>query len=187
MIVAVASFFGGAAYGAWRAARLDSVQATLLIGYIGCGITSAAVIVALWAIISQHRTAKAQATIAHLSDNGRDRDILKAKAVFLELALNPKGMAKWAAEKHESSKENQAIRLYLNSFELISLGIQRRIIDYKIFKRWNRSTVLHAWSAAAPYITELRKRTGRPLLFHEFEELARDFNDLKRPKRRFGR
>lgn len=188
LIVAATSFFGGSAYGSWQASNVDDgVQATLLIGFIGAGITLAAVIVALWAIISQHRTAKAQATIAHLSDNSRDRDILDAKKLFLELAQNPKGMAKWAAEKHESSDQNQAIRLYLNSFELISLGIQRRIIDYKIFKRWNRSTVLHAWAAAAPYITELRKRTGRPLLFHEFEELARDFNDLKRPKRRFGR
>ena len=188
LLVGVASFFAGSAYGAWQSKISDAeAHATLVIGFIGAMITSAAVIVALWAIISQHRTAKAQATIAHLAANSRDKDILDAKQAFLELSAEGRGLARWASKKQESSDENRAIRLYLNSFELISLGIQRGIIDYKIFKRWNRSTVLHAWEAAAPYITELRKRTGRSLLFHEFEELARDFNDMKKPKRRFGR
>lgn len=187
VLLSVAAFFLGSAYGSWQTARVDSTQATLLIGFIGAAITSAAVIVALWAILSQHRTAKAQATIAHLAANGRDKDILDAKQKFLELAADPQGMGKWASAKHDSSDEARAIRLYLNSFELISLGIQSRIIDYKIYKRWNRSTVLATWAASGAYVSELRKRTGRPMLFHEFEELARDFNDLKRPKRRFGR
>lgn len=185
-ITAVLMFFVGSAHGSWQAERLDATQATLLIGFIGAGITSIAVVVALWAILSQHRTAKAQATIAHLAANGRDRDILDAKQKFLELAADPQGMGKWASAKHDSSPEARAIRLYLNSFELISLGIQSRIIDYKIYRRWNRSTVLATWAASAPYVSELRKRTGRAMLFHEFEELARDFDDLKRPKRRFG-
>lgn len=163
-----------------------SQRATLLAGGLAAFATFCAIGVAVRAIAEQKQTARIQTTIAHLAANGRDKDILAAKQKFLALASEPGGLAKWAAERYESSDESQAIRLYLNSFELISLGIQNEIIDYELFKSWNRSTILSVWSSGAPYVAELRKRTGRPALFHELQELAQDFDHDKRPVRKFG-
>lgn len=146
-------------------------------------ITAVAVCVAVWAIAAQRHSAKAQHTIAHLSRTEADRDILEAKQTFVEKAAAPGGLAKYAHK--EGCKTERQICTVLNHFELISLGIQCGIIDLEIFKRWNRSTVLFVWEAAAPFVTEMRKQRKSPMLWHEFEELAREFNHRKRPPRFF--
>jgi hypothetical protein len=66
----------------------------------------------------------------------------------------------------------QAIKLILNDFELIAIGVQRGIIDFEFYKRWHRSGVLRHWAYAKPFVEGLRRRTSNSALFHEFEQLA---------------
>jgi|GEM_PF-6607339 len=149
---------------------------------IGVLVTVLAVVIAVLAIISQRQSARAQHTIEFLSDALRDADLIYAKAVFAEKASQPGGLAKYAHKEHGKVESN--ICTVLNHFELISLGIQCGTIDYDVFKKWNRSTVLYIWTAASPFISESRKLKNSPLLWHEFEELARDFSANKNPPRK---
>lgn len=156
--------------------------ATAVSAIVGAVVATAALLIAILAIISQRQSARAQHTVMHLADAMRDRDIIAAKTVFFEKAALPGGLAKYAHK--EDSKTEVAIRTVLNHFELISLGIQCGTIDYEVFKRWNRSTVLTVWSAASPFISETRKLHNTPMLWHEFEELARDFSSVRNPSRK---
>lgn len=187
IILAVMTTAIGAAAGYAAAvatsADFTETQATLVVGLLGISVTIAAVVVAIWAIKAQHHSARAQHTINHLAATERDQDILEAKQAFVERAARPGGLAKYAHK--EGCKTERQICTVLNHFELISLGIQCRIIDFEIFKRWNHSTVLFVWAAAAPFVTEMRKQRNSPMLWHEFEELAREFNTKKRPPRQF--
>jgi Domain of unknown function (DUF4760) len=66
---------------------------------------------------------------------------------------------------------------------LISIGIQGGIIDFELYKRWNRSGVIQYWKHAAPFVHQLRQRTSNMALYHEFEELARWMQGETMPKR----
>lgn len=141
--------------------------------------------IAIWAIISQRQSARSQHTIAHLAAAERDSDIIKAKRIFVEKANRRGGLAKYAYRERGSVES--AICTVLNHYELISLGIQCGIIDLEVFRRWNRSTVLFVWRSAAPFVAEHRKLKNSPLLWHEFEELARAFDSNKNPSRRINK
>lgn len=166
-----------------------SAEAMTLITMIASFITAAATVIvasiAIWAILSQRQTARAQHTISHLAATERDRDIIIAKRIFVDRAKRRGGLAKYAHK--ERGRVENAICKVLNHYELISLGIQSGIIDCEVFRRWNRSTVLFVWRSAAPFVAEHRKLKGSPLLWHEFEELARAFDANKNPSRKINR
>lgn len=155
---------------------------TAISAIIGALVAVAALLVAILAIVSQRQSTRAQHTITHLAEALRDKDIIAAKMLFYEKAALPGGLAKYAHK--ENGKAEMAICTVLNHYELISLGIQCGTIDYEVFKCWNKSTVLKVWADASPFISETRKLHNSPMLWHEFEELARDFSSNKNPKRK---
>ncbi|MBM3528616.1 MAG: DUF4760 domain-containing protein [Alphaproteobacteria bacterium] len=145
-------------------------------------ISIATVGVALWGILSQRAIARRRATLEHISKMEADATFIAARRKFIELSKKPEGLAPWAADDKDTSSEAQNIRLVLNEFEIVSIGIQLGIFDYETYRRWFQLTVVRFWSHGAPYIQAVRARTNHPALFHEFEELARWMNDS--PKRR---
>jgi hypothetical protein len=157
-------------------------EVTLHVGYLAGAITVIAIGVAIAAIFAQRQTARAHATLTHLTTMEFDEDFLRAKKMFLE--LEAKGdLQKYGNRKLAHTDEARLIRIYLNHFEMVSLGLQHRIIDYDIFIKWNRKTVLLVWTAASPFVNRLRKEFHNDMLFIEFEELAKEFGGSKR--RRF--
>ena len=71
----------------------------------------------------------------------------------------------------------------LNEFELMSIGIQRGILDYKIYPLWCRTATVHYWNHGHPFVAAIRNRIGNDALFHEFEEMVKWMKDTKMPKR----
>lgn len=160
----------------------SEAEVTLHIGYLAGAVTVLAIGVAVAAIYAQRQTARAQTTLSHLTAMEFDEDFLAAKKMFLE--LEAKGdLLKYGARELAHTDEARNIRIYLNHFELVSLGLQHRIIDYDIFIKWNRKTVQLVWTAAWPFVNRLRKEFHNDKLFVEFEELAKEFGSSKR--RRF--
>jgi Domain of unknown function (DUF4760) len=145
---------------------MNEVGAVLLVGFVAATI-------AVWGIVSQRAVARSRATLDVILHSEADGDLIAARKRFIELAKGSGGLAPWADEAQEKSDQTQTIRLVLNEFELISIGIQRGIIDYELYKRWYRSGVIQHWKHAAPFVTALRARTGNDALYHEFEELCR--------------
>ena len=109
--------------------------------------------------------------------------MIAASNMFVKLSQEAGGLAPWAEEMKKATPEAQAIKTVCNDQELISIGIQRGIIDFKLYALWNRSAVCRRWAKAEPFIRALRARTGNDTLYHEFEEMHRWMKAESPPKR----
>ncbi|MEA2904438.1 MAG: hypothetical protein QOI12_1825 [Alphaproteobacteria bacterium] len=132
-----------------------------------------AAVIAIWGIISQRAIARRRTTFEHIVAMEADRSFIIARRKFIALSKQPGGLSPWASEDKESTPEAQNIRLVLNEFEVVSIAIQRGIIDFETYRRWYQSTVIRFWAHAKPYAEALRARTNHPSLFQEFEVLER--------------
>lgn len=150
------------------------------VGAVFVGGVAAAV--AVWGVVSQRIIHRRRTTLEFLTKAEADADILKARKKFIELAKQG-GLAAFAAADKEDSDETQAIRLVLNEFELISIGIQRGIIDFKIYRLWNTAGTIKFWSHAAPFVLELRNRLNNQNIYREFETLVGWLNAKHTPRR----
>jgi Domain of unknown function (DUF4760) len=157
-------------------ASMSPVEATFVIGLLAAAI-------AVWGVATQRQIARRRATFDHISKTEADADFIKARRTFIALARQEGGLAPWAEEDKQNSEECQLLRLVLNDFELVSIGIQRNIIDEEFYKRWYKSGVIKNWQYASPLIARLRERTGNQNLFHEFEQMYNWFRDDKPPDR----
>lgn len=144
-----------------------------------------AAILAFWGVISQRQIARRQKTMEHITNSESDKDLIKARQTFIELAKAPGGLAPWADADKEKTDEAQAIRLILNDFELISISIQFGVMDYALIRRFERGSVIRYWFYAAPYVYSLRARLGSDALYHEFEEMARWMKAKNMPRRQY--
>ena len=143
----------------------------------------AAVVVTVWGILSQRAISRRRATLDFIARTESDADLIEARQTFISLARAPGSLAPWADEAKEKLDEVRSIRLVLNEFELIAIGIQRGIIDSELYRRWYRSGTIQYWTFAAPFILALRARTNNDALYHEFEEMVRWFRDNRMPRR----
>src|SRR5262245_30020624 len=139
---------------------MTPVEATLLIGAI-------AALIAIWGVLTQRQIARRRATLDHIARSEADNDVLAARRQFIE-AAKAGGIAAWAEADKEKSEEAQKILLVLNEFELISIGIQRGILDYRIYRMWSKTATISYWNHATPFVAALRNRVGNEALFHEF-------------------
>lgn len=153
---------------------------------IAVGVTAViASLIAIWGMQTQRAIARRTLTFTHLSDTDADRDLIEARKLFIQEARKPEGLTPWAEVGKEHTLECQAIRLVLNEFELISVGIQTGIIDYQFYKMYHRGTVIKYWYAAAPFVYSIRAQLGSKAIYHEFEELYRCFEADRPARRRF--
>ncbi len=134
-------------------------------------------------ILSQRSITRRQVTIEHINKLGNDKDYINVVRLFIELAKANDGLAKWTPVEHEKSNEVQAIRIVLNAFELIAIGIQAGVIDMAIYKQWHKSSVLLYWKYALPFVSTLRNRTHNNNIYIEFEMLAKAFSGEKNETR----
>ena len=117
-----------------------------------------AAVIAIWGVWSQRAITRRQVTLNHISHLESDRDMIEARKRFVELAKAPGGLAIWAEADREQTEEALAIGRILNSYELISIGIQRGILDYRLFERWQRSSTIKYWERGAPFVMRIRER-----------------------------
>ena len=169
---------GDAAQGylAWAVSLLDKHQGAILF---------VAGLVAIWGVYAQKGIARRRATLDFIAQQEADKDLIAAHDIFVNISASGKdSMHKYAKKSKENSKETQKIKLVLNQFELVSIGIQSGILDYDMYKKWNRSHVLISWTRAAPFIEELRSRMNNDKLYCEFEYLRNCLRDGHKMRRR---
>ncbi|WP_157799489.1 DUF4760 domain-containing protein [Qipengyuania seohaensis] len=140
--------------------------------------------VAIWGVQTQRAIARRKATLDHLAVDNVDTDMIRARTTFIKLALGPGGLAPYADNDKEHSKEQQAIRLILNDFELVSTAIQFGIMDFEFYKQQAGGTAIRYWECAAPFVHAIRQKAGRNTLYCEFEALAGWISDDHKPKKR---
>jgi hypothetical protein len=163
----------------------DDTFAILLTGGLAAMVGAIAVVAAIWGTISARKIARSQTTFEHLAALKTDSSYQTSRACFSRIVRSGEGIERYAAREHEGSAELQAIISVLNEYELMSIGIQRGIVEPELYKRWAHSSVIFDWRSAQPFVLALRKRAGAQSLYHEFEEMARWVGQDHLPHRRF--
>jgi len=59
-------------------------------------------------------------------------------------------------QETKDKSERQSVLDYLNHYELVSIGLQKRILDDKIYRDWMRGPFVRDWNAAATFIQRER-------------------------------
>lgn len=166
-------------------ATISDPAATLITGLLGAGVGLFAVLIAVWGVVSSRAIARRQSTMTHLATLEADGSSQKARRTFSKLVREEGSITHYAEKEHEGTENLGAIITVLNEFELISVGIQRGIIEPELFRRLNQSNVAFYWRHAQPFVVALRTRVERQSLYHEFEEMARWMSQNRVPRRRF--
>ncbi|HEY1224707.1 MAG TPA: DUF4760 domain-containing protein [Brevundimonas sp.] len=170
-LTATAGWLSGAGYTAAQIAAKDSIAATLVVGYVAAGIALVAAVVAVWGVYSQRVVTRRQTTVQHIAALKADRSIQEQITKFIELTQQEGNLAKWADKDSEGTAEAQSINNVLNTYELLAVGIQHGIYEYRLIEQWQRSTINKYWEEAHSYVVALRKRVGTPTIWCEFEKL----------------
>jgi hypothetical protein len=79
----------------------------------------------------------------------------------------------YASSPKAESDEASVIVANLNIYEMIAVGISKKIIDEQSYKRWARTALVKDWQECKAYVTVLRKEADVPTYYCEFEKLAR--------------
>ncbi|MEO1641561.1 MAG: DUF4760 domain-containing protein [Pseudomonadota bacterium] len=72
-------------------------------------------------------------------------------------------------------EQRRKVIAFLNTYELIAIGIEDGILDEELYKKYMRGTVVRHWYGAKPFVEHLRRSTNdskAPKAFVEFEGLA---------------
>ena len=175
---------------------MDTQTASVIVG-------ATAAVVAAWGIYSSRIVTRRKTTIEYIYNLLNDHDYIAAKLAFNILAKAddkmleyvPKGEPEGLSEERTGGNPSQlddwyatksAIVLILNNYELIAIGIQRGVLDYKIVERYMRAIVTAHWEASRTYIEKLRTDRGNDNLFSEFKTLNGWMKgDVEKPKSRF--
>lgn len=158
-------------------ASLSEVEAILVTAAI-------ASLLAGWGVITQRLVARRLKTIEHLSHQEADRDMIEARATFNRLSAADGKLSGYVTPDDLTKDETDKVRLVLNDYELIAIGIQYSTLDFGIYRQFARGRTLRDWARAAPFIYKLRNELGNQLVYYEFEDLAHRLQSNRRPRRR---
>ena len=140
----------------------------------------------IWGVVTQRIIARRTTTVQHISNLLNDHDYIKARKQFIEIATSDTKLLPYAKEDCDDHDGEAAIDLVLNNYELIAIGIQRGILDYKTVRRYARAIIIKHYDAAAPYIERLRAESKNPQYYEEFQTMRNWMSDNKvKPKGRF--
>lgn len=123
-------------------------------------------------IRTHKKIAQRRATLDLLVQKEWDADYIAAKHEFNLLRDAEAGLGPWAAPQHRNSPQQKNIRSTLNDYELIAIGISKDIIDEDVYKTWFRGSLLKDWTAAAPFVRQIRASENNPKIYIELETLA---------------
>ncbi|OSI23541.1 DUF4760 domain-containing protein [Neisseria dumasiana] len=122
-----------------------------------------------------HLMIRKRATIDILIQENQDKELVEAKRIVMALpgeASFIKYLEPNLCDDDNSKKEKECIRILLNRYEFVALGIKNGAFEEEIYKRLKYSDTMDIWAKAKPMIMELRRQKKRQTYYQEFEWLA---------------
>lgn len=131
--------------------------------------------VALWAVISNRKTARLNNSMDFINRYGIDKDVLAHEQLIHSKLkeLSTDGVRKFAQDDESNSDEAKSIRYILNYYESMAICIHRKIYDDEIIKEAMFSTFTEIWRICEPYVKERRRLKEKTTMFQETEYLIK--------------
>jgi hypothetical protein len=104
----------------------------------------------------QQRIARRKSTFDVIMNIEKTPDYMKMNRLFSELRRGIGFHHLNSPDSDERRDHRQQILEYLNHYEVVALGIQHKILDETIYKKWMEQAVVRDWNAAAPFIQQER-------------------------------
>lgn len=130
------------------------------------------VVIALIVLVLTQRSGKKRETLNLISTIRTSGEFKESRDAYLKLVNSTNNLVEFAKEDNSETKEAKIIEEMLNYYELISLGIRMGTLDEHFYKLWYRSSLVTDYRRLQPYVAELRRWTGVPTYFYQFEKLA---------------
>ncbi len=146
---------------------LNSQASTSIAGFL-------IIVVSIIAIYMQRKTAKQKSAIEYLRLLSTDERLRKAGKILRDYHLdNEKSIAIIASSDKQEIKEiKKDVVFLLNYFESLAVGAKIGIYDVQTIRLSRKQQIIHADQYSQPYVKEIRKQSGNPLLFENLEWLA---------------
>lgn len=143
--------------------------ATIVTGGVAAAIALLAVTMSFFTIRAGRHNAKATVTFQHIARTQIDGDMIKARQIMRD-AEKKGNLAQYATD--QTGEVAQAVNLILNDMEIVSIGIQRGIIDCALFRAWCESATVSKWTHWEPYVVAMRRELEGPRIFMELQKMA---------------
>lgn len=140
--------------------------------------------IAVISIVNSRHIARKKQSIDMLMDMRCDKLMNDALATISKLHNNDEGLRKFAQPSNRASEEAEHLRLALNHFEYIAVGIRSGIYDEILVKDGIYTTIVDTFFKTEPYIKAVRQVTNRETIYQDFECLARRWDNKKLQKRK---
>ena len=130
-------------------------------------IIIAAILGARW----QRKIARQTLTYNTTMEQLWDKDYIEQRTIFIGIrdGEGSEVLASLAEKNNETEEESTAIRLIMNNYELIAIGIKTGVLDENMLKLYSHKLFCHDFERMRPFINEVRK--SWPKVYIEYEEL----------------
>ncbi|HEX8301405.1 DUF4760 domain-containing protein [Sphingomonas sp.] len=135
-------------------------------------------VVAFFALLNARDLARKKSTIDLIEKTESTQHYREINAAFSSTRRGQGGFAGLLVSPPSDELRGQLID-YLNHYELIALGIQRRVLDGKFYRAWMGKSFVRDWNEAAIWIEQERWRKQpdgswkyHPTVFAHYEKIA---------------
>lgn len=131
---------------------------------IGAIIAAISVTVAFFAFVYTRRANRRRATLdmvmKTLLDEGAQKQYRKFREIVRrnEKADDPFKMISLADPEHLDSEDRKSVLQQLNVYELMALGIRRKLFDEALYKRWYHNQFMTDYEGAVDLICALQEK-----------------------------
>lgn len=140
--------------------------------FISAGFSAlAAWLVARQTVKEQRIIQAKKATLDLIASREVDKEFIDAKNDFNE----QRDLGSFSFEfavKPPSTKIRENVRIVLNDYELIAVGIQQGILDEEFYKKWFKGKMMRDYDAVRFFIAKVRVMSGNNEVYRTFENLA---------------
>lgn len=124
-------------------------------------------------IITHRQNARRGKTLDLILHHQSDSDLVAARFEFNKIRAGTTKFVTYAEMDAADSDEFEAIRKVLNIHELTAVAVEEGVIDERVYRRWNNSTVQNDYKATRDFIDRLRETRNTANAYCEFERLAK--------------
>lgn len=132
-------------------------------------------------LIWNRNIARRRATLDLIMMWQSNAELIKGRSDFVKLR-DGGHLVQWADPAKSGSSESATIRSVLNRYELVAIGIKQRTLDKTIYELWLKTVTVSDWIHCRTFVLELRKQTGIPTLYCEYEALAKSWANEQQRK-----
>ncbi|EIY5081843.1 DUF4760 domain-containing protein [Klebsiella variicola] len=137
------------------------------------------VIVAIWTIIYNVRTAKKTQTANFLFESRQDTQYIESLHVLKQVHRSGKSFRAYVFPcegnkiTEEEMVERRKFQYILNFYERVAVSIREGIYNEQMIKRTSYTTVIETYDIAEPLIKAIREHINSETTYQEFEWLVK--------------